>query len=231
MWNIKWLKGCGENCVTLFCCRAFARCCAPRSPILLELMSNVASVYVKYWVTGRMRREWCYFILLQSICEMLCSLFTDTVVPDVQCGECLCEILSDWKNAERMVLLYFVVEHWRDIVLLVHRYCYHRCPMWWVSMRNLEWLEGCGENGVTLLCCRALARYCVPSSPILLELMFSVLSVYVKSRVTERMRREWCYFILLQNICEMLCSFFTDTVGTDVQCGECLCKVMNKWEN
>jgi hypothetical protein len=168
MWNIKWLKGCGENCVTLFCCRAFARCCAPRSPILLELMSNVASVYVKYWVTGRMRREWCYFILLQSICEMLCSLFTDTVVPDVQCGECLCEILSDWKNAERMVLLYFVVEHWRDIVLLVHRYCYHRCPMWWVSMRNLEWLEGCGENGVTLLCCRALAKYCVPSLPILL---------------------------------------------------------------
>jgi hypothetical protein len=53
---------------------------------------------------------------------MLCSLFPDIIIIDVQCGECLCEISSDWKDAERMVLLYYVVEHWRDIVFLRHRY-------------------------------------------------------------------------------------------------------------
>jgi hypothetical protein len=53
---------------------------------------------------------------------MLCSLFPDIIIIDVQCGECLCEISSDWQDAERMVLLYYVVEHWRDIVFLRHRY-------------------------------------------------------------------------------------------------------------
>jgi hypothetical protein len=61
---------------------------------------------------------------------MLCSFFSDTVGTDVKCGECLCEISSDWKDAERTVLLYFVAEHLRDVVLLVPRYYYHRCPVW-----------------------------------------------------------------------------------------------------
>jgi hypothetical protein len=56
---------------------------------------------------------------------MLCSFFSDTVGTDVKCGECLCEISSDWKDAERTVLLYFVAEHLRDVVLLVPRYYYH----------------------------------------------------------------------------------------------------------
>jgi hypothetical protein len=42
---------------------------------------------------------------------MLCSLFPDIIITDVQCGECLWEISSDWKDAERIVLLYFVAEH------------------------------------------------------------------------------------------------------------------------
>jgi hypothetical protein len=61
---------------------------------------------------------------------MLCSSVTDSIGTDVQCGECLCEILSDWKDAERMVLLYFVVEHWRDVVLLFLRYCWNGCQVW-----------------------------------------------------------------------------------------------------
>jgi hypothetical protein len=79
-----------------------------------------------------------------------------------------------------MMLLYFVAEHWRDAVLLDHQFYLHWCQVWWVSMWNNEWMKGCEDDDDTLFCCRALAICCAPCSPIALEPMFSVVSVYVK---------------------------------------------------
>jgi hypothetical protein len=53
---------------------------------------------------------------------MLCSLWTDAIVVKVECGECLCETKKNERFDEKVRMLHcFVVEQWRDVVLLVDR--------------------------------------------------------------------------------------------------------------
>jgi hypothetical protein len=80
------------------------------------------SIYLKNWVSNIKRERQCYFILLQSISKVLCSLVTDFIAIEVQCGECLGEVMNE-KYKERMrLLLYFVANHLQDVVLLGHRF-------------------------------------------------------------------------------------------------------------
>jgi hypothetical protein len=37
----------------------------------------------------------CYPVLFESITEMQCSLFTDFITVEVECGKCLCEMMID----------------------------------------------------------------------------------------------------------------------------------------
>ena len=53
---------------------------------------------------------------------MLCSLVTDFIPTNVQCGKCLCEVESEEYKERMRMLLRFVVEHQQDVVLLGHQY-------------------------------------------------------------------------------------------------------------
>jgi hypothetical protein len=53
---------------------------------------------------------------------MLSSFITNSIGINAQCGESLCEIISKRKDVEMMILLYFSVEHWRNVELLAHQY-------------------------------------------------------------------------------------------------------------
>ncbi len=210
-----------EN-ITLFCCKASARCCNPSSPIWLSSRSSVVSVCVKYWVSN-LRRKWeCHFILFQSISKMLCSLNTDFIWTEVQCGECLCEIVIEQYKERMWMLLYSVSKHQQDIVLLEHRFDYHRGPVWWASVWSTGWVIKEENENITLFCCKASARCCNPSSPIWFSSRSSVVSVCVKNWLSNIRKECKCYFILFQSISKMLCSLNADFIYTELQCGECL---------
>ncbi len=57
----------------------------------------MVSVYVKYRVSKRRRESECYFILFQSISKTLCSLVTNPLAVEVQCGEYLYEEIKEVK--------------------------------------------------------------------------------------------------------------------------------------
>ncbi len=53
---------------------------------------------------------------------MLCSLVTDLIDLEMQCGECLSEVVNERYNETMRMLLYFVAKHMQDVVLLGHRF-------------------------------------------------------------------------------------------------------------
>jgi hypothetical protein len=84
----------------------------------------------------------------------------------------------------RVLLLYFVVRHSQDVVLLDYRFDCARGSMWWASIENRQWIveweiEQFGFC-YTLFSCKAFARYCAPWAPIWLYQRFSAVSVYRK---------------------------------------------------
>jgi len=85
-----------EN-VTLFCCKASARCCTPWSPIPFRARSSMVSVCMTQWMNYRMKMwVWgCYVVLLQSICKMLYSLVTNSILGEVKSGECLYDAVNE----------------------------------------------------------------------------------------------------------------------------------------
>ncbi len=97
MWGIEWVIEEENENVTLFCCKALPRCCALWSPILLPLRFNVASVYIKYWVSNRRRKWECYFVLLQSSSKTLYSLVINSIATEVECVEYLYEEAKEVK--------------------------------------------------------------------------------------------------------------------------------------
>ncbi len=53
---------------------------------------------------------------------MLCSLWADLIVVEVECGECLRETKKNKRFDEKVGMLRcFFVEQWQDVVLLVDR--------------------------------------------------------------------------------------------------------------
>jgi hypothetical protein len=67
-----------------------------------------------------MRECGYYFVALQSIAKILCSLITDFIVIELKCSEYLCEILSERLNQRMRILLCCVVEHSQVVVLFEH---------------------------------------------------------------------------------------------------------------
>ena len=167
------------------------------------------SVCVKYWVSN-IRREWEYYLVLfQSISKMFCSLSIDLIPTEVQCGECLYEALSEQYTERMRTLLYSVSKHQQDVVLLEHRSDSYGGPVCWVSMWSTKWIIERENMNVTLFCCKALARYCAPWTPIWLFWRFSVVILCANYYVSNG-RREWEYYlILLQSISKMPCVFVT----------------------
>jgi hypothetical protein len=52
---------------------------------------------------------------------MLCSFITDPIAAEVECVKCLCETKKNERFDEKVGMLHcFVVEQWRDVVLLHH---------------------------------------------------------------------------------------------------------------
>ncbi len=66
--------------------------------------------------------------------KILCSLIADFVLVEIKCGECLCVILNEVENKMVTMLLYFVLEHWQDIVQLDHQFCCVRGQLSLVSV-------------------------------------------------------------------------------------------------
>jgi hypothetical protein len=121
--------------VTLFCCRALARCCAPSSPIQLCERFSVVSTYVK-------QKAW---EIRPEKVAMLHCLFVKhgqgvvLLVDRSHCGQVSLWWVSMWnRNNERFdeklgMLHCFVVKHWQDVLLLHHRFDCTRGWVWWVS--------------------------------------------------------------------------------------------------
>jgi hypothetical protein len=184
VWNRKWVKIWEDfrKDDTSFCRRALAKWFAPWSPIWQPARSTVVSVYVRYWMSDRIKRieemllcfsveHWQDIGLLAQWC-------------DCRRGEvwwvsvCNNEWVVEWKNWEEIVLC-FLVEYRQTLVLLVEQFHCLQGPVWSVSVWSNQWVigwEGSGKD-VTSFCRRALARCCAPWSPILLPPRSSVVSV------------------------------------------------------
>jgi hypothetical protein len=113
--------------LTLLFCSAWARCCAPSSPILFPLRPSVMSVYIeeKYWRWNWLADNLYYCVIFQCSSEMLCTIITDIVPIKVECSQCLysrTKLKIECIRKEVVLLCYFAVLQ-RDIVHLHHRYC------------------------------------------------------------------------------------------------------------
>jgi hypothetical protein len=84
------------SCLTVLLCNAWARCCAPSSPILFLQRSSVVSVYIErqWWICSRYVDKLSYRVVVQCFCQMLCPFSTDIVPHKIERGECLYECLD-----------------------------------------------------------------------------------------------------------------------------------------
>jgi hypothetical protein len=124
---------------TLLFLKAFAKYWTPSSPILFLLRSSSVSVYVSEWVMmwpKRRKKIDTYVVIFESLCQMLCSFGTDTIVSEVQFSKCLRkkvkiptrEIKRDWNSR------CFVGKWKTDFVSPRCRCCCQRCWVRWLSM-------------------------------------------------------------------------------------------------
>ena len=84
----------------------------------------------------------------------------------------------------------------------------------------------------TWFCCKAVARYSAPWSPIWLPAEIKCSQCLWKmSEWMVRWKVKWCdliYLILVQSIRQIFCSLITDLIEIEMKCSQCLCK-NNEW--
>ncbi len=131
------------------------------------------------WMTCWIERGMVRIVLLRFFVKHW--LNTQLLVSQFQYSKGSVWLISVINNSlrsrdDKSWLLYFVVKHRQYIVLLGHRLNFSSDWSWWVSARVNR--KRNDANCITLFCCRALNRYCVPSGPKELTFRLSVMAVY-----------------------------------------------------
>jgi hypothetical protein len=116
--------------------------------------------------------------------------------------------------------------HWKVVVLLEKRYCSSEDRVWWVSILIDNGIYALDQKSscLTLLLCSTSARCCAPPSPILFTLRLRMVSAYIERYwcICSRSEDKLSYHIVLQCLCQMLCSFSTNFVVVKIEHGDCL---------
>ena len=109
-WMVRWkVKWCDliylillQSSCQMFCSLStIARCSAPNL-IVPELKCSQCLCKMSEWMV-RWKVKWydlIYLILLQSSCQMFCSLSTDLIVREIKCSQCLCKIVNEWLDGK-----------------------------------------------------------------------------------------------------------------------------------
>jgi hypothetical protein len=159
---------------------------------------------------------------------MLCSYSTDIVPWKIESGEFLFwSIMVYMQLIRRQVALpccFAVLEP--DVVLLQHQYCSHKDREQWVSILIGNGVYAIAEKKscLTVFFFSAWARCCAPSSPILFDERWRVVSVYFDRSwwICHRWEDKLSYRIVVQCLSQMLCSYSTDMGPTKIESSECL---------
>jgi hypothetical protein len=140
-------------------------------------------------------------------------------------------------DKEKLYWPYYFQEHQPDIVHLRHRCCCHwdqvrLVSVWETDDTNREENHG---SELTLLFWKALDRWWAPSSPMLLLLRLSEISVYLRNwRYKQgRKSRIRTHFVILESIGQVVSSFFSNSIVIEIDCSQCLCQqgTMQTWES
>jgi hypothetical protein len=96
---------------TLFSRKASASAFAPSAPILLRRRFSMVSVYKKKvkMTTRNIREEDVHLIFSESISQYFSSFIADTIIFEIECGECLrkkCEDVNEKDHQKKIFTLF-----------------------------------------------------------------------------------------------------------------------------
>jgi hypothetical protein len=180
-----WVKYCVSGKIksesfTVFWRKALARCCTPWSEIVLTPRFSVVSVCTNSQVSKRMRRYGLNFTLFFSrtlvrYCAPWWVIWQFWKWSTM--SVCVQQLVNDKIKRCKLSFTSFCSRlltrcctPWSPISLPSHNSEMNVCKKWIVKNGMRQWI-------VTLVCCRTVARLCVPCEPSIVESTQSMLSV------------------------------------------------------